>query len=1054
MWITGGNVLRIDTSLSFAPVIGNQTNPVTNIQKAISDLFGVTIDNLKLKSFTIKRTSRCVQVESYDYKNPNVFNTDYVVSTSRTLTFEISISKFILWVGLEPHGVQIAITPESGYIPTDGALQTILPSTLDLDALKPPDDFFSAIKFLRLRIGVDLDDGFTWTVTFSVTLKKATGPEDDDVQIYLEYDSYIETLSGGLILAGFYATKEDYFNPNYDPFQFIELPGGTNPPLENWDLRRYFPNPHSVPTNIPLAISDASISINFQDDPIFIFTGSAVAPGTDITGAEVIPSPFVWDEVGVFFQISKSYFEGGFYSSFILNPPTGTTKYDPAELGVLVDYNTSSGWLLRAQLSSLSCGLIYSFFEDSSKDDLLGVLGDLTIANLNILFTYDSTGSAASFLISGAIQLDELELRLFYQYTSSKAGDNAVVAQSLKDQGYVDEKGSPKLLQPPKQSDPKHATTAWIFECDLGASTGNATIGSIANAFMADAAASLPSFVSDIKIPLADGSNGRAPVYLKTMNDGKGKILFALRVAIGIFSLTFVQVGGGSSPKRLVRFAADTIPIKDGIPLIDKLPQIFDELDYVWVNEAGGFLKSDVDAINNEGLLGNDILTYKVSTKTSPSKDQPARPAGASTAATANSDPVVITPGHHFVVISGGVVVLDHNFSASPSPMAALPKSTNPSSTVLSSSVPATATTATATTATATTATVTATTAAPAAAPSSQQVAPVPATSPTKNDILFSLGPLSISAMGLQFKEEGGKQCIILTFDATFAMGPLSFTLLGFGLTVNLKGITLDNLQNCLKNTDVALAGMALSFNKPPILIAGGFEHQIIQALGITQDVYLGGVAVSFPPYTFNGLGEYAVVTNADSSQYRSIFVYAKLDGPLITLELATISGIRLGFGFNSFVRAPAIDDIVNFPFINDHSISTTGNDPMAILKAMTVGNPAWVTPKLDSYWLAVGMSIQAFDVITATAVAVFEFGDAGLAVDIYADAVAQMPPEAPKAATVVYVEVGMKIEMNFADGYFAVAAMLAPTSFLLVPQCHLTGGLALSYWFPVSKVR
>jgi hypothetical protein len=187
------------------------------------------------------------------------------------------------------------------------------------------------------------------------------------------------------------------------------------------------------------------------------------------------------------------------------------------------------------------------------------------------------------------------------------------------------------------------------------------------------------------------------------------------------------------------------------------------------------------------------------------------------------------------------------------------------------------------------------------------------------------------------------------------------------------------------------------------------------------------------------------------TNQYRSVFVYAKLDGPLIELELATISGVRLGFGFNSFVRSPAIEELANFPFINDNSISTAGNDPMAILRNMTMTTPPWVAPRLDSYWLAAGMSIQAFDVLTATAVAVFEFGDAGLAVGIYADAVAQMPPEAPKEATVVYVEIGMKIELNFIDGYFAVAAMLAPTSFLLVPQCRLTGGMALSYWFPVS---
>src|SRR5437763_5309589 len=42
----------------------------------------------------------------------------------------------------------------------------------------------------------------------------------------------------------------------------------------------------------------------------------------------------------------------------------------------------------------------------------------------------------------------------------------------------------------------------------------------------------------------------------------------------------------------------------------------------------------------------------------------------------------------------------------------------------------------------------------------------------------------------------------------------------------------------------------------------------------------------------------------------------------LITLGFATISGVRLGVGFNSSVRTPNIDQITSFPFVNDHSVS------------------------------------------------------------------------------------------------------------------------------------
>ena len=44
-----------------------------------------------------------------------------------------------------------------------------------------------------------------------------------------------------------------------------------------------------------------------------------------------------------------------------------------------------------------------------------------------------------------------------------------------------------------------------------------------------------------------------------------------------------------------------------------------------------------------------------------------------------------------------------------------------------------------------------------------------------------------------------------------------------------------------------------------------------------------------------------------------------------------------------------------------------------------------------------------------------------------------------------------MIIELNFIEGFFRVAAALAPTSYIYVPLCHLTGSFALCYWFSPS---
>lgn len=174
----------------------------------------------------------------------------------------------------------------------------------------------------------------------------------------------------------------------------------------------------------------------------------------------------------------------------------------------------------------------------------------------------------------------------------------------------------------------------------------------------------------------------------------------------------------------------------------------------------------------------------------------------------------------------------------------------------------------------------------------------------------------------------------------------------------------------------------------------------------------------------------------------------------LITLGFATISGVRLGLGYNSSVRTPQLEEITRFPFVSDGAVSGAGNDPMKILKVMTETSPAWVTPTNNSYWFAAGLTLVAFDILTVTAVAMVQFKEAGLIISIIADAVAQMPPGVTSRSEMIdYVEIGFICEMNMVDGHFRVEAALAPTSFLLVPQCRIYGGMALVYWFNVSCI-
>jgi Family of unknown function (DUF6603) len=75
-------------------------------------------------------------------------------------------------------------------------------------------------------------------------------------------------------------------------------------------------------------------------------------------------------------------------------------------------------------------------------------------------------------------------------------------------------------------------------------------------------------------------------------------------------------------------------------------------------------------------------------------------------------------------------------------------------------------------------------------------------------------------------------------------------------------------------------------------------------------------------------------------------------------------------------------------------------------------------------------------------------FCDSGVVIEVFADGIAQMPPDAPEDATLFYVEIFMLAELNTIQGYFTVQASLAPTSHVLISSCRLTGGFALVNWF------
>jgi hypothetical protein len=304
-----------------------------------------------------------------------------------------------------------------------------------------------------------------------------------------------------------------------------------------------------------------------------------------------------------------------------------------------------------------------------------------------------------------------------------------------------------------------------------------------------------------------------------------------------------------------------------------------------------------------------------------------------------------------------------------------------------------------------------------------------------------------------------------ITADATATLGPMSVSFLGLGIGIPLSDVKLDKLSS-LPDVDLKkfisdirfqLKGMAITFNQPPVLISGVLKHDVVVANGVTRDYYRGGIAITVPPYAFLAVGEHSLVT-AGTSKYDSVFMFGRLDGPIITLEIASIRGIRIGYGVNTSMRQPSGSELYLFPLIADTGVGTAGNNPAQILDVLVENNPHFIDVKQGSWWFALGMTLDACEILDMTAAVMVTFKDPGISFDILGDAIVQLPSrDGPPGEAVLYVQLNLVAEMYVVwelnavggvplpvpvpSGSLRYEGALAPTSYVLVPFCHIYGG-------------
>ncbi|KAK6516196.1 hypothetical protein TWF506_006107 [Arthrobotrys conoides] len=671
-----------------------------------------------------------------------------------------------------------------------------------------------------------------------------------------------------------------------------------------------------------------------------------------------------------------------------LDPPKANSAGEiledlaPARLSGFVSYDSAAkSWSLGASLEDLTVAHIASFWTERSRKGAMAFLEKIKIDYLELEYSYNpSDGDPSYFLFKGDLSLGLLSFNLEYENKGSE----------------------------------------WSFIAKLSAGDKNSDLGvtveDVLKSIVGESPSELPGAVASIKLdpPKAGNEFFRFKCFEKDDH-----VVFLLTVKVSKISLSFMQIRHVSwdktvKSKRIIKAAITDIPTID-VGIVGKLPQPFDQLFFLWTNEGGqdeltketktrGLLKQELDIINGiKDPADSEKLFFKANKKVADYK---------------NEDVVITAGSHIFVVMKTPVgesnVLLDYAFKSKPKTKALT---------------------------------------------AGNEVSIWEGESPdnkgSKAPLKKSIGPLSIENVGLIYKD--GELGVV--FDATFLMGPIGLSLLGFGVRVPFDKTY--NLKNPppVEKVKFSLEGMVVSFERPPLTVAGGFKRSVMDG----AECYAGGLIIKFDPWQFQAAGVYATVprnrktkaitareANSDmtiqdsSDKFTMVFIYFKLNGPLFTVGFADISGLTGGFGVNSDINTPTVDQVVSFPFVKPGGTGKESDSPLATISGLLDGT--WFSPSEGKFWVAAGLKVSAFQMLNVDAVLVLKFNPS-VKIGIFGVATCDVP-SSKSPVKFAYVELGISCCLDVEAGTFKLEAQLSPNSFVLHPSCHLTGGFALFSWF------
>jgi hypothetical protein len=311
-----------------------------------------------------------------------------------------------------------------------------------------------------------------------------------------------------------------------------------------------------------------------------------------------------------------------------------------------------------------------------------------------------------------------------------------------------------------------------------------------------------------------------------------------------------------------------------------------------------------------------------------------------------------------------------------------------------------------------------------------------PSTSPdgtTWFTVQKSFGAVTIQRIGAMYQP--AQQTLWFEIDASLAMGPMSLTMVGLGIGSSIADFV----------PKFSLQGMGIAYTKPPLAIAGSFVNlNPPQGLEFEGSVMIGAESFELEAFGFYG----------DQKGSPSMFIFGDLAKSFGGPPAFFVTGAALGFGYNSALRLPSVDQVASFPFIevlpnsNPPNTLTPPESPQDALNVIMTTSPPWVAEQSGALWFAAGITFTSFEIVNSQALVIVEPGT-DLTISLIGTSQAQFPQDTGAGGPVyAYLALDLDVVFKPEEGVFTLQAVLSRASFLLDRSCVLTGGFAFYIWF------